>query len=625
MNILPDKFREYLLADTGGKIFPEGPCPDFREYAAEVLGPDVTLWPMQRLILKTVVNTIGLFPYIPYKPEEEEMLAEMQENARRPTEETKYAQCVVRRNVKSPNPLVVLLVIGRGAGKSFMASLLVSYFIRYLISLGDPHKAFGLAKTKPIAIQCLAGKESQAVSLFRSVKTHVSKCPALNNTFEPFKESVNFGNVVEARAYTSNSNTVRGEDTFCYYHEETAYCSEDNPESEKSFTQCYNAIRPAVKNRFNENGILLFVTSAGMKAGQTYSLYRKIKNGAIENCVMFQLAIWKINPKYVNGKEDFAQEYKEDPITADAEHGSQFVDAKNVFLTRDEVYNPIKPWRHEMEHGIGNVQYWIRIDPSKKHDRYALALGHKEYSRDEFGHEKILMVIDYMTYWQARYFCKETGEEMFPKKTNERLKYRCETVNPQAILGYIEELMQKFNVVGVTSDQFESEYIVNELNDRYGSDEYPFGFVIPITQKTNWLAFRNLKKLINTDCLELYHYQPYIEEALVAMRWNKNKPLDTRPDELFGLVEDEWEDEDDDESKIDAPNLIYTVMAPTSGAVKTDDVLDVVTFLSWDVMTNPQLGVADLSTVGGRGERGVAKETPLDRSGGKLNEIPMQW
>ena len=154
--------------------------------------------------------------------------------------------------------------------------------------------------------------------------------------FDELKESINFGNVVEARAYTSNANTVRGEDTFCYYHEETAFCHEDNPESEKSFTQCYVAIGPAVKNRFGKLGIMLFASSAGLKIGKTYQLYRQIKNGLIQNCVMFQLAIWEINPKYAS-KEDFSQEYDEDPITADAEHGSQFVDAMNVFLSEQEI------------------------------------------------------------------------------------------------------------------------------------------------------------------------------------------------------------------------------------------------------------------------------------------------
>jgi hypothetical protein len=623
MNFLPDKFREYLLEETGGKVFPQGACPDFREYAREVLGPDVELWPMQRLILKVVLNTIGLFPYIPYKPEEMVLLEQMQENAKRPTEETKYQQCVFRNTGKSPNPTVILLVIGRGAGKSFMASLLVSYFIRYLISLGDPHRAFGLARTKPIAIQCLAGKESQAVSLFRSVKTHVSRCGALKHTYEEFKESLNFGNVVEGRAYTSNANTVRGEDTFCYYHEETAFCSEDNPQSEKSFTQTYTAIRPALKNQFNKHGILLFVTSAGMKAGQTYRLYQQIKNGKIDNCVMFQVAIWHINPNFK--REDFDQEFREDPITADAEHGSQFVDSLNVFLTQREVWSPIKPYRKEQTHGQKSVQYWIRIDPSRKHDRYALALGHKEYGKDEFGHERIVMVVDYITYWQARWFDKVTGEEVFPKRTADKLKNRCEPVNPQTILNFIEELCKRFNVMGVSSDQFESQYIIDELNDRYGSEEYPFGFINAITEKSNWLAYRNLKKLINTDCIELYHYEPYIEEASVAMRYNKNKPLDTRPDELFGIVEDEWED-DDEESKIDAPNLIYSVQAPTSGAVRTDDVLDGVTYLAWDVMTNPTLGVADISMMGAVSVReNVDKLGKYGAGDGTLSRMPEVW
>lgn len=587
---LDTKIREYLLAATGGKAFPDAKCPNFKDYCKEVLD-GVSLWPVQKLILKTIINTIGLFDKLEYTDWEAKTLAQWQENAKRPTDETKYAQAVVRTTPKSKQPIVILLVCGRGGSKTFMSGLLISYFVRWLLSLKSPHWHFGLAKVKPIAIQALAGKESQAVSLFRVFKSMVAKCKDLKGTYDEFKESLNFGNVVEARAYTSNSNTVRGEDTFCYYHEETAFCAEDTPDSEKSFTQCYTAIRPAVKNRFGRRGIMLFVTSAGMKKGQTWTLYRQIKNGTIENCVMFQLAIWNINPNFQ--REDFAQEYREDPVTTDAEHGSQFVDAVNTFLTQREVWGPVKSDKKMLERGVSGVQYWIRLDPSRKHDRYALALGHKEYRRDDFGHERIVAVVDYVTYWQARWFDHDSGEEAFPRKSWERSKYRCVPVNPQEVLAHIEDLCERFNIVGVSSDQFESQYMVEELNDRFGSEEFPFGFIEPITQKSNWLAYRNLKKLINNDCFEIYPCQEYIEEATVAMRYNKNKPLDTKPDDL-NAVQDEWEEEDEDASKIDDPNLIYTVEAPRSGAVRTDDILDAVTYLLWDMMSNMDMGVAEL-------------------------------
>ncbi len=626
MDFLNPKIKDYLLGDTGGKVFPEGPCPNLRDFTREVLGPDVVLWPMQKLILKTVANAMGQFPYMPLTVWEQETLDELTSNVAKQNYDHTYRQAVVRTNPKSTSPMVVLLIIGRGGSKSFLMSLLVAYFIRWLLSHKSPHRYFSLAKTKPIAIQCLAGKESQAVSLFRSVKTHVRNCDGLKSSFDEFKESMNFGGVVEARAYTSNSNTVRGEDTFCYYHEETAFCSEDNPESEKSFTECYKAIQPAVKNRFGRLGVMLFATSAGMKIGKTYQIYRQILNGTIQNCVMFQMAVWEINPKYVNGKADFAQEYAEDPVTADAEHGSKFVDAVNVFLTPAEVQRPIKAHLKKQDQGQPGIQYWIRIDPSRKHDRYALCLGHKEYRREN-GYERIVAVMDYITWWQARWFDRETGEERVSVSARDKQRLRCEPVNPQRILEHIEDLCLRFNVVGVSSDQFESQYIIDELNDRYGSEEFPFGFIHPITEKANWLAYRNLKKLINTDCLELYAEPSYIEEASVAMRYNKNKPLDTKPDELLPGGLDEWDD-DEDEAKIDQPNLIYSVAAPTRGAVKTDDVLDAVTFCAWDMMVNPELGVADLRLLeAGVPEKKKAKpgeeEIPIREN--LLEDIPEKW
>jgi hypothetical protein len=629
MEFMEDKVREYLLGDTGGKRFPTGTCPSFKDWCKQVLGSDVKLWPMQKLILKVIINTMHLFEYLPLTEWEEATLAEMILNGQHPDGDNRYRQAVVRYDPHSSSPVVILLLIGRGGSKSFMSSLLVSYFIRWLLSWKHPHKRFKLAKTKPIAIQCLAGKESQAVSLFRSVKTHLRNSEELQGCYDEFKESVNFGNVIEARAYTSNSDTVRGEDTFCYYHEETAFCSEDNTESEKSFTQCYRAIQPAVKNRFGKEGVMIFVTSAGLKIGKTYQLYRQIRNGTIKNCVMFQLAVWEMgNPKYGDGgKQHFAQEYAEDPITADAEHGSQFVDAVNVFLTPDEVWRPIKGSLEKRMSGDPAIEYWIRLDPSRKHDRYALSLGHKEY-RKEGNHERIVAVVDYVCYWQAKWFDRESGEEITNATPTQKSRLRCEPVNPQMVLEHIEQLLEKFNVVGVSSDQFESQYIIDELNERYGSDDDPFGFINPITEKSNWLAYRNHKKLINTDCFEIYQEDAYIEEASVAMRYNKNKPLETRPDEL---IPGGWE-EDDDPEGIDEPNLIYSVQAPRNGMVKTDDVLDAVVFCNWDMMTNAKMGVAGLDLLTAGGTRDSAKLT--DKFGthnsrtvqeSPLMELPDRW
>lgn len=625
MEFIEQKVREYLLGDTGGKRFPTGSCPSFKDFCRAVMGPDVKFWPMQRLILKVINNTVGIFEYLPLTEWETAKLAELEANAQNPIGDGKYAQAIVRRDPHSTSPTVVLLLIGRGGSKSFMSSLFVAYAIRWLLSWKDPHKHFKLAKTKPIAIQCLAGKESQAISLFRSVKTHIRNCEELHGCYDELKESLAFGNVAEARAYTSNANTVRGEDTFIYYHEETAYCSEDNPESEKSFTECYKAIQPAVKNRFGKDGIMLFVTSTGLKVGKTYQLFRQIRNGTIRNCVMFQLAVWEMNPKY-RGKEDFAQEFDEDPITADAEHGSQFVDAVNVFLTYDEVWRPVKTYLHKRDSGEPAVEYWIRLDPSRKHDRYALALGHKEY-RKENGKERIVAVVDYVTYWQAKWFDRETGDEVMNATPSQKTRLRVEPVNPQMVLDHIERLLEVFNVVGVSSDQFESQYIVDELNERYGSEDNLFGFIIPITEKTNWLAYRNLKKLINTDCFEIYHEDAYLEEAAVAMRYNKNKPIETKPDELFPSG---W-DEDEDLEGIDQIGLIYSVQAPRNGLVKTDDVLDGVTFLLWDMMTNARMGVAGLDMLEAGGVRDSAKLNAKVDNGAvtmietPLTEMPERW
>lgn len=612
--MLPEKLKKYLLSETAGRRLPTGPCPTIKDFVREVLA-GVRLWPIQRLVLKIICNTHPLLPSLPYTIEESQILERWKENALDPFGNRKYSQAIVRYNRQSKSPLVVLLIMGRGSSKTFMCGIILSFLTRFLISLGDPHRYFGLAKVKPISIQCLAGKYSQIISLFRGYKSNIHNCLALRDTFDEKVESLNFGGVVEAQAFTSNADTVRGADTFAYYHEETAFCNENTPESAKSFTQCYKAIQPAVKNRFKQWGMMLFATSAGLKRGKTYELYRQIQNGTIKNCVMLQLAVWEINPNF--SKADFEQEYAEDPVTADAEMGSQFVDAINTYLNEKEILSCIKPHLVKRHKGVPGVQYWIRLDPSRKNDRYAIALGHKERRTDEFG-ERIVTVVDHVHYWESYWIHTDTGQRYNPRTARERLEGQQYHVNTQEVLAYLHQLIEDFNVMGVSTDQFESQYIIEELNDIYGTKDDDFGFIKPITEKNNWLSYRSLRKQIITGNFEIYNELAFLQEARVAMRYNKNKPMESG----------EWEEEEDDETASNSFGLIYTVEAPRSGPVKTDDVLDAVAFLNFDILNNPALAPADVGAVQYKtNELSTTVESVLKEGAalGALSDLPTEW
>jgi hypothetical protein len=603
------RVKEYLLSSTGGVKFPVGNCPDFLQFQRETF-EGVRLWPRQELICKIIINQGARFngwPVLPYTEEELKLIEEWQENARNPVGDKRYAQLVINQT-EDKTPLVVLLVIGRGTGKSTMSGGIVGYCIRWLMSLGDPHRYYGLAKLKPISVQCFAAKESQAIGLFSIVKSVVANCRAMVGTFEALQQALRFGGVIEAKAYTSSASSARGSDTFVYQHEECAFCGEDTPENDKSFNKTFEAIYPAVKNRFKNCGLILLPTSAGMKVGRTWKLYQDIKAGKIPNAVLIQMAVWEVNPNF--SRKDFDSEYAQDFVTAEAEHGSQFVDVKHRFLTEEEVARAVKRLKEKRWEGESRVQYWMHLDPSRKHDRYAVAIGHKEIREG-----RIVAVVDHVSWWESHYVDDE-GNQVYPKNWSEKQRYRLVPIKPQEIFNFIEDMLEKFPIQGVSSDQFESQWIIEELNERHGTAEYPFGFIEPITRKLNWLANRLIKRLINTGAFEIYNEPEWEKEALHVMRWNKNKPIDTMPDDL-------WGDFDSDE-EIDDPNLIYTVEAPRTGKVKTDDLWDAVVFLVWKMMTNPDLTPYDMKieSLGQRDSAKIQKEVVSRKS--FLEDMPFK-
>jgi hypothetical protein len=336
---------------------------------------------------------------------------------------------------------------------------------------------------------------------------------------------------------------------------------------------------------------------------------------------MFQLAIWEMNPKFK--KSDFTQEYLEDAISADAEHGSQFVDTQSTFFQPDEVASCIMK-KPRLETGNPAIQYWLRLDPSRKNDRYSIAVGHKERikaepgSQDEHG-ERIHAFIDYIQYWEPRWFENVTGNEVAGGTWKDRRGCTRRVVDTQEVMTHIHELMDRFNIVGVTSDQFESQYIIEELNAMFGTKEHPFAEIRPITEKNNWLAYRNIKKMINNKTFHIYQEKAFIEEALVAMRFNKGKPLDV----------DVWSGDEDPEDIGKGPQLVYSVEAPRTGPIRTDDVLDSVVFDVWDMMMNPDLAPFTGGVAKGYGEREL-KVNELEKIAGFKSRsfsdtIPTEW
>jgi hypothetical protein len=603
-----NKLKKYLLQATGGVKFPAGACPDFFDFSREAMN-GAEWWPRQQLALKLIINQWAKsnpgMPECPLTLEEQTDLAELIENGKNPIGDRKYKRVVINYDPKCKDPLQVLMVIGRGAGKSVINSTVKGYGVRYLLSLGDPHKAYGLARLKPISLQSFAGKESQVLGLFTGFKTVINNVRDFKNTYDALQKSVNFGGVIEAVAHTSSANTSRGKDTFVYDHEECCFCGEDTPENDKSFTKVHTAILPAVKNRFKAAGLVILPTSAGMKIGRTWKLYQDIISGKLKNAILLQFAIWEFNPSFQ--KSDFDQEYAVDFVTAEAEHGSQFVDVRHKFLSDEEVDFAIEKDRTMLLAGHPDCTYWIHLDPSRKHDRYALAMGHKELRNG-----RIVAVIDHMAYWQSHFIDRE-GNVVIPTSTIEKKSLIQIPIKPQEVYEYLETLINNFAIVGVSADQFESGWIIDELNARYGTAEEPFAFIEPITRKLNWLANRMIKKLINTDAFKTYPDEIWEAEARHVMRWNKNKPLDTVADDLWGDFEDD--------QAIDDPNLIYTVEAPRSGKVKTDDGWDATVFCTYKMMTNPDMTPWEM-VIQGVGKRETAKINEQLSRQNLMNDMP---
>jgi hypothetical protein len=146
------------------------------QYAESAWGLDMSLYPVQRFIVK-------LYYHIPLDDKEKTIhLPDMFKTrvlySFTEVEYLRYLYNEGRCNIGEQDHLRrrLILPIGRRSGKTTLSAIFASYELYRLLSLGDPHKYYGLPHGNRIQITSVATDKDQASLLFNEVTTHMAKC-----------------------------------------------------------------------------------------------------------------------------------------------------------------------------------------------------------------------------------------------------------------------------------------------------------------------------------------------------------------------------------------------------------------------------------------------------------------
>lgn len=472
-----------------------------------------------------------------------------------------YARVYENLQKDSDDPRKIILIIGRGGGKTTFAAGMAAQQSHRILSAENPHALFNLAPLKALRIQNVATSREQAGEFFDAFCTIVGNVKWFDGRYAPPKQGmVKFGKHLWAERNSSNSKSGRGRDTVVYIHDEIAFAEKTSgPRSDRAL---YTAIHSGLKTRAKGKGLELVLSSPAEADGMLFELFCQGEAGTLENSLVVQIASWEMIPGET--RETYAAEYRRDEDAAETEFGAQFfTGAKNLlpnvrdrYPDMEAAYNLLvdptgaslrlypyddeekeRAWR-KRERRYDRV---IHVDTSEGGDRLVIWMGHIR---------KGWVVTDLVKAWN-----REVGytKELIP---------------------FIKRLQERVPIAQVSFDQFASHQAIQDLVDA-GIN----AIKVPFSQVYNDEIARNTRQSVIENRVAM----PTVPLELLA-----------KADKL--LEGDDWDDDPElwptyssmllrREMETALKTLsgraggkrkgrLIAACAPTAGPVQTDDALD---------------------------------------------------
>lgn len=457
----------------------------------------------------------------------------------------------------------LVLVCGRRSGKTFIASVISAYEAYKLIIKVDPQKFYELPQGEEIRVVNIASTTDQALILAKATQNRI-----LNSKwFIPYLEGKNMSEIrlrtkrdlelytqeakihgkaldahvsLKIQALPCTARGVRGGNIIVGILDEIAHFIDND--GNRSGDQIYEALTPSVAT-FGLNGKIICISSPYIKGGIFYNLYLDAIGREGEepdlNKAMFRIPTWEMNDTITF--EYLESEKKRNPETFDSEFGAEFSSVISGFFKYPEKIDVCVLRDAESAFQSSNFAHYIAVDPSSSQNGYAIAMVHVEQREKisvidgkEKREKKIVVVLDKWKVWNL------TDPDF------DGLPY----IDEDVIITYINNLCQKFRVVKIVYDQFDSTSAVLKFR-KMGVNAVK----TPFSRHYNTKIYKNLRDLIYDERLDLFN----LERGILELKHLQEK-------------------------RIGKKQMI--VEAPTLGEVTTDDLCDVLANASFVALGN---------------------------------------
>ncbi len=209
----------------------------------------------------------------------------------------------------------MVIMFGKGSGKDFLASGILTYVCYLLCCLSDPQTYFGFGRDEPIDLINVAVNAYQANNVFfKKLKARLVNCkwfekvnhaPIRYNQFSVTKNQVRFYKNITAHSAHSEAEAYEGFNPLVVIFDEIGGYDAEVAES------IYATLRSSAISRYNERALMIFISYPRhaddflMRKYKEYTITKDPQVWAIKG------SSWEVNPRIK--RESLEKDYDRDP------------------------------------------------------------------------------------------------------------------------------------------------------------------------------------------------------------------------------------------------------------------------------------------------------------------------
>lgn len=384
------------------------------------------------------------------------------------------------------------LICGRRSGKTLLSAVISIY-----CAISNNWKPF-LKKTPFATVLIMSHSREFSDEVLEIIRTLIEASPILSALINKDKKNsastmnlkvpwvVNDSQIqysrVQIKVAAASSKTTRGVAACAILCDEIAFWNLDENMKETD-AKIMKAVRPAMK-QFREFGMLIKLSSPGIKQGVLYGEYKKDRAGELPpTYAVFKAPSWVMTPEDVVPSDEFKEEFDLDSDSFDQEYRGNFADSLSFFITPEYIDMAVIKNVSFMAPEGDATKYVAAIDAAYKGDRFTFSVS-------------------------AYVAAPRTGKESDPTPLgNGRLKQymskswegtKQKPVSSFEVAEFIRNVCKQFNIDEVAADQYAFQPL-KEIFGTYGVNLKEYVFTPSFKKK----IYFNLKKLVHSQQIDL--------------------------------------------------------------------------------------------------------------------------